>query len=154
MREKLFAIGEDFWIENQDGDRVFKVDGKAVRVRSTFILKDASGDDLYKIQHKDLHIRDTMEVERDGGTAATVQKALISPLRDRFTIKLDGGGELSAHGNVVEHEFKIERDGDQVAEVSKRWFRVRESYGVQIAPGEDEALILAVTVCVDEMAGR
>jgi uncharacterized protein YxjI len=154
MREKLFAIGDDFWIENQDGERVFKVDGKALRVRSTFILKDAGGEDLYKIQHKDLHIRDTMEVERDGETAATVKKALISPLHDRFTIKLDGEGELSAHGNVVEHEFKIERDGEQVAEVSKRWFRVRESYGVEIAPGEDQALILAVTVCVDEMAGR
>ncbi len=95
-----------------------------------------------------------MEVERDGETAATVQKALISPLRDRFTIKLDGGGELSAHGNVVEHEFKVERDGEQVAEVSKRWFRVRETYGVEIAPGEDDALILAVTVCVDEMVER
>jgi uncharacterized protein YxjI len=154
MREKLFAIGDDFWIENQDGDKVFKVDGKALRARSTFILKSASGDDLYKIQHKDLHIRDTMEVERGGETAATVQKALISPLHDRFTIKLDGSGELSAHGNIVEHEFKVERDGDQVAAVSKRWFRVRESYGVEIAAGEDDALILAVTVCVDEMAGR
>jgi uncharacterized protein YxjI len=83
---------------------------------------------------------------------ATVRKALITPLRDRFAIELEEGGELSAKGNIVEHEFKIERDGHAVAEVSKRWFRVRDTYGIEVAPGQDDALILAATVCIDEMA--
>lgn len=154
MREKLLAIGDDFWIENEAGERVYKVDGKALRVRSTFILQDPSGHDLYKIQHKELHIHDTMEVERDGDRVATIKKALISPLHDRFSIELADGGELSAHGNVVEHEFKVERDGDLIAEVSKRWFRVRESYGIEIAGAEDDALLISITVCIDEMARR
>jgi uncharacterized protein YxjI len=154
MREKLFAIGDDFWIETGDGQRLFKVDGKALRVRSTFILENDSGQELFKIQEKELRIRDTMEVERDGHTVAKVKKALITPLRDRFSIELDDGGELSAKGNIVEHEFEIERDGDTIAEVSKRWFRVRDTYGIEIRPGQNDALILAVTVCIDEMAGR
>ena len=152
MREKLFAIGDDFWIENEAGERQFKVDGKALRARDTFVLKDSSGDDLLKIQEKKLHIHDTMKVERDGDTVATVKKALITPLRDRFEIELEGAEDLEAKGNVVDHEYKIERDGDRVAEVSKRWFRVRDTYGIEIAPGEDDALILAVTVCIDEMS--
>ena len=154
MREKLLAIGDDFWIENGAGERAFKVNGKAVRVRSTFILESPSGDELFKIQKKDLHIRDTMKVERDGDTVATVKKALITPFRDRFSIELEDGPELSAKGNIVDHEFEIERDGDKVAEISKRWFRVRETYGVEVVPGEDDALLLAVTVCIDEMAER
>jgi uncharacterized protein YxjI len=154
MREKLFAIGDDFWIETGDGQRVFKVNGKALRVRSTFILENDSGQELFKIQEKELRIRDTMEVERDGHTVAKVKKALITPLRDRFSIELEDDRELSAKGNIVDHEFEIERDGDTVAEVSKRWFRVRDTYGIEIRPGEDDALILAVTVCIDEMAGR
>jgi uncharacterized protein YxjI len=89
MREKLLAIGDDFWIENEAGERAFKVNGKAVRVRSTFILESPSGDELFKIQKKDLHIRDTMKVERDGDTVATVKKALITPFRDRFSIELE-----------------------------------------------------------------
>jgi uncharacterized protein YxjI len=152
MREKLFAIGDDFWIETEDGQRAFKVDGKALRIRKTFILESASGEELFKIQEKKLRIRDTMEVEREGQTVATVRKALITPLRDRFAIELEEGGELSAKGNIVEHEFKIERDGHAVAEVSKRWFRVRDTYGIEVAPGQDDALILAATVCIDEMA--
>jgi uncharacterized protein YxjI len=154
MREKLLSIGDDFWIENEAGDRVFKVDGKALRVRSTFILQDPGGEELYKVQKKALHIHDTMGIERGGERVATVKKALISPLRDRFEIELEAGGELKAHGNVVDHEFKVERDGDTIAEISKRWFRARETYGIEIAHGEDDALVLAVTVCIDEMAGR
>jgi uncharacterized protein YxjI len=156
MREKLFAIGDDFWIETDDGQRVFKVNGKAVRLRSTFILESPSGDELFKIQEKKLHIRDTMEIERDGHTVATIKKALITPLRDRFSIELDDGGELSAKGNIVDHEYEIERDGKTVATISKRWFRVRETYGIEIAPGENDALVLAAAVCIDEMsdAGR
>ena len=110
MREKLLAIGDDFWIENDQGERVFKVNGKAMRVRSTFILESPSGEELFKIQEKELRVRDTMNIEHDGDTVATVKKALITPFRDRFSIDLEAGGELSAKGNVVDHEFEIERD--------------------------------------------
>ena len=154
MREKVFAIGDDYWVQTEGGDRAFKVDGKALRVRSTFILESPSGEELFKIQEKKLHIRDTMEIERGGETVATIKKALITPLRDRFAIELEAGGELTAKGNIVNHEYEIERDGDKVAEISKRWFRVRETYGIEVAPGENDALIVAAVVCIDEMAGR
>jgi uncharacterized protein YxjI len=153
MREKLFAVGDDYWIEDEQGDRVFKVDGKALRLRDTLQLEDTSGRELYKVQEKKLSIRDKMTIERDGDTVATIKKALVSPLRDRYAIEVAGGSDMEAKGNVVNHEYKIERDGDQIAEVSRRWFRVRDTYGIEIAPGQDDALILAVTVCIDQMAG-
>ena len=152
MQEKLFAIGDDFWIETEDGERAFKVDGKAVRVRDTLTLETATGQALYRIQEKKLSVRDKMEIERDDKTFATVRKALVSPLRDRYSIEIEGGSDLSAKGNVVDHEYEIERDGDKVAEVSKRWFRIRDTYGIEIAPEEDAALILAASVCIDQMA--
>jgi len=154
MRERMFSIGDDYWIETGRHERAFKVDGKALRLRSTFILESPSGEELFKIQEKTLHIRDTMEIERGGDTVATIKKALITPLRDRFAIELSDGGELSAKGNIVDHEYEIERDGEKVAEISKRWFRVRETYGIEIAPGENDALILAAAVCIDNMAAR
>ena len=152
MREKLFAIGDDFWIETEQGQRMFKVNGKALRARETFILESPSGEEIFKIQEKKLSIRDKMTIERDGDTVATVHKALITPLRDRFDIELEAGGELSAKGNIVDHEYEIEHDGEKVAEISKRWFRVRDTYGIEIAPGQNDALILAATVCIDEMS--
>jgi uncharacterized protein YxjI len=154
MRAKLFAIGEDFWIDTEDGQHAFKVDGKALRIRDTFVLEGPSGEELFKVQEKKLHIRDTMEIERGGDKVATIKKAMITPLRERFTVDIEGAGELNAKGNVVDHEYEIERDGNRVAQVSKRWFRVRDTYGIEIAPGEDDALILAVVACIDEMGSR
>ena len=151
MREKLFAIGDDFWIEDADGERVFKVDGKALRFRDTLVLEDRSGTELFKVQEKKLHIRDTMEIESGDRTVATIKKALITPLRERFSIEVADGEDMEAKGNIVDHEYKIERGGEKVAEVSKRWFRIRDTYGIEIGPGQEEALILAVTVCIDQM---
>ena len=150
MREKFFAVGDDSWIEDSDGNKVYKVNGKAVRFRDTFILEDAHGTELSKIQEKKLSVRDKMTIER-GTTKATVHKRLIG-IRDHYVIEVEGGDDLKAHGNIVDHEYEIERDGEKIAEVSKKWFRVRDTYGVQLAQGQDVPLILAITVCVDEMA--
>ena len=151
MREKLLAIGDDFWIENADGERAYKVNGKAVRLRQTFVLEDGAGDEVARIQERKLSIRDKVAIEREGETAATVHKALVG-IRDRFAIDVEHGSDMKAHGNVVDHEYEIERDGDTVATVSKKWFRVRDTYGVEVAPGQDDALILAITVCIDQLA--
>ena len=151
MREKLLSIGDDYWIEDDEGERAFKVNGKALRMRKTLVLEDPSGAELFTVQERKLTIRDTMAIERDGKTVATVKKALITPLRERYSIEVEDGEDLEAKGNIVDHEYKIERGGDRVAEVSKRWFRVRETYGIEIAPGQDDALILAATVCIDQM---
>ena len=151
MREKLVAIGDDFWIEDEAGRRAFKVNGKAIRVRDTLVLETPTGEELFTIQTKMVHVRDTMNIERNGRKVASVRKALVSPLRDRFSIDIEDGDDMEAKGNIVDHEYKIERNGDQVAEVSRKWFRVRDSYGVEIAPEQDDALLLAVTVCIDQM---
>jgi uncharacterized protein YxjI len=153
MREKLLSIGDDFWIENSQGDRVYKVNGKALRARKTFVLESPAGDEVARIQERKLSIRDKVAVERGGDTAATVHKALVG-IRDRFAIEVEHGGGMKAHGNVVDHEYEIERDGDTVATISKKWFRARETYGVDVAEGEDISLILAITVAIDSMTDR
>src|SRR5262249_48027329 len=151
MRGKLLSIGDDYWIEDEDGRRAFRVDGKAVRVRQTFVLEDGQGNEVAKIQERKLSVRDKMEIERNGDTLATIKKAIVG-LRDRFSIDVRGGGDLNAHGNFVDHEYEIERDGRTVATISKRWFRVRDTYGVEVAPDEDDGLMLAITVCIDAMS--
>jgi uncharacterized protein YxjI len=151
MREKMLAIGDDFWIENGAGERAFKVNGKALRMRATLEFEDLEGHELVRLQERKLRVRDTMVIEHDGDTVATVRKALITPLRERFKVELAAGGEYDVHGNIVDHEYTFERDGQEVANVSKRWFRVRDTYGVEIAPGENDVLVLAATVAIDQM---
>jgi uncharacterized protein YxjI len=152
MRQQMLAIGDDFWIETGAGQRVFKVDGKALRLRKTLVLEDAGGAERYKIQEKLMHIRDTMEIEGPSGRVATVKKALISPLRERYEVHFDNGSEWKVQGNIVDHEYEIESDAGKLAEVGKKWFRVRDTYGIEVSPGQDDALVLAVAIVVDAMS--
>jgi len=150
MREDLISIGDDYWIENDSGDRVFKVDGKVARLRDTWKLEDRDGNDVAVIREKMLSIRDAITIETNG-TQAKVKKALVG-IRDRFHVEVEHGDDLKVHGNIVDHEYEIERDGDTVAKISKKWFRVRDTYGVEIYDPTITPLILAITVAVDALS--
>jgi len=153
MRQKMVSIGDDFWIENEHGQKVFKVDGKALRIRDTLKFEDVHGNELCKIQERMLRVKDSMEIEGPGGERlAMVKKALITPLRDRWTVKIKNGPDLDVQGNILDHEYRIGEGRNKVAEVSKKWFRLRDTYGVEIAEGQDDILILAATVAIDMMA--
>ena len=153
MREKLVSIGDDFWIEDAHGQKTFKIDGKAVRVRDTLEFKDRNRNVLAQIQERKLRVKDSMEVEdANGNQIAMDKKAIISPVRDRFTVKIKNGPDLEVKGNILDHEYTIGEGRDKVAEISKKWFRVRDSYGVEIEIGQDDIVVLAVTVCIDQMA--
>jgi uncharacterized protein YxjI len=151
VRERLFSIKDDFWVTDQDGNRVFFVDARVLSLRHTLELQDASGRKLAEIKHRLLTVTDAMEVEHDGAVIATVHKAVFSPLHHRAVIDLHGGGRLEAVGNIVDKDFEI-RDGHRVvARVSRAWFRVRDSYGVEVAPGEDDVLMICIAVCLDRI---
>jgi uncharacterized protein YxjI len=150
MVEKLLAIGDDYWIEDSDGHKAFKVDAKVLRLRDTWRLEDDRGKEVATIKERKLSVRDTVTIDVRGHHAV-VHKKIVS-IRDRFHIEVDDAPDLEAHGNIVNHEYEIEQDGHKVAEVSKRWFRVRDSYGVEILGDADPALILSITVAIDAMS--
>ena len=129
MRQKLASIGDDYWIENDRGERVYKVDGKALRVRQTLIFEDA-----------------------DGHRIAMVKQALITPLRDRWSVQIEDGPDLEIQGNIVDHEYTFKDGHDDVATVSKKWFRIADTYGVEVAPSQNPIVVLAATVVLDMMA--
>ena len=150
MQEKLISIGDDYWIEDESGTHRFKVNGKALRVRDTLGARGPSGNEVATIRERKLSIRDAIKIEV-GGREATVKKALVG-IRDRFHVDVEGGKDLKVHGNIVDHEYEIERDGDTIGKVSKKWFRLRDTYGVEVEELGDVVLVLAVTVAVDALA--
>ena len=153
IRQKMFSIGDDFWIENAEGQRVFKVDGKVLRIRKTLVFEDLKGRALCQIKERLLTIKDTMVIEDPGGRdMAVVKKALIAPLGDRWDVNVKGGPDLDVQGNILDHEYSIRQGRTKVAEVSKAWFSLTDTYGVEIASGQNDILILAVAVAMDMMA--
>jgi uncharacterized protein YxjI len=154
LQRKLFAIGEDFWIENDRGEAVFKVDGKALSLRHTFLVEDQAGTELLSVESKLIALQPTMKIERQGRLYATVTKALFTLFHQHFTIQVEGGPAYEAQGDITNHEYEVTGNGSPVAQISRQWFSVRDAYGVAVAPELDQALILAAAVCIDEITER
>lgn len=152
MRQKLVAFGDDFWVEDDAGQRVYKIDGKLLRMRDTMVLEDAEGHALAKIREKVARVRDTMEIEAaDGHRLATVRKKAVSPLRDRFSVSVADGPDLEVKGNVVDHEYTVTDGRTEVAAVSKKWLHVADTYGVEMEPGQDPVVVLGTVAAIDLM---
>src|SRR5581483_7682505 len=143
IREKFFRLGEDSTIMNEAGEPVLEVDGKVLSLHNRLTIRDRYGNEVAGVYRRLLALRPTYEITRGGQEFAEVRKHLISPFVDRFTVDIPGPDDLEIEGSIFEHEFTIRRFGQVVATVSKRWFSLTDTYGVDIAPGQDDVLILA-----------
>ncbi|MEU4264765.1 LURP-one-related/scramblase family protein [Streptomyces argenteolus] len=155
VRERLFAVGDDYWIEDADGRKIFLVDGKALRLRDTFELKGTDGRVLVGIRRKLISLRDTMVVQRDGEELATVRRKRLSLLRNHYRVTLVDGTGLDVSGKILDREFAVDYDGELLAQVSRRWLTVRDTYGIDIVREDaDVPLLVAVAVCVIALADK
>lgn len=149
MKQKLFSWGDDFTIKNEAGDDVYFVDGKAFSFGDKLSFQDMKGHELAFIKQKVLSWGPTYEIERGGEVVAVVKKKLFAPLHHRFTVDVPGPDDLEANGSFTDHEYTFRRGERTVATVSKQWFSWADTYGVDIADGEDDILILTSTVVID-----
>jgi len=149
MKQKLFSWGDDFVIKDETGQDRFFVDGKAFSLGNQLSFQDSSGTPLAYISQRLLSWGPTYEISRSGQLLATVHKELFTFFNCTFTIEGEGANHLHAEGNFTDHDYVFTRDEQQVAQVSKQWFALSDTYGVQIAPGQDDVLILACTVVID-----
>jgi uncharacterized protein YxjI len=149
MKQKMFSFGEDFRIQDERGVDKFFVDGRAFSLGDKLSFQDLRGNELAFIRQKLLSWGPKYEIYRDGKLAATVKKEHFTLFRCAFAVDVPGPDDLEAQGDFLEMEYTFKCGERTVAEVSKRWFAWTDSYGVDIAEGEDEVLILASTVVID-----
>lgn len=150
LRQKLLSWGDDYYIKDEAGNDVWFVDGKAFSIGSKLSFQDLHGNELAFIRQKLLAWGPTYEIWRAGQLAAVVKKQLLALLHHRFTVDVPGPDDLEVEGNLSDHEYAFRRGDRTVATVSKAWFRLGDTYGIDIADGEDPVLILASAVVVDQ----
>jgi uncharacterized protein YxjI len=149
IRERFIRLGEDSDITDEHGRAVYEVDGKVLTLHDTVVMRDMGGTEVARVKRQLIALRPTYHITRHGTELGAVRKKLFSPFVDRFTIDIPGPDDLDVTGDLFEHEYTIKRDGEGVATISKRWISLTETYGVDIAPGEDDVLILASVLALD-----
>lgn len=151
LRQKIFGIGGDSMITDDRGRDQFFVDGKAVSIGRRLVIKDMQGHERATIQQHIVSLTTSFEIKVKGGPSATISKKLLSPFVDRLKIDLPGWDDIEVVGDIFDHEYTFRRGGREVAQVSRRWISLVDAYGIDIAEDQDDVLILASAVVIDEM---
>jgi len=154
IREKFFSIGDDFDVLDEHGTKVLHVDGKVFSLRNKVVIEDPAGAEVASVHRHLVAMRPTFEITIGGEKAAEVRKKLFTPFREKFTIDVPGPDDLEMKGDLLDHEYVIERGGEEVAAVSKRWLTIRDTYAVQITAGQEPLLIIASVLALDLALAR
>ena len=149
IREKFFHLGEDSQITDESGQPIYEVDGKVLSLHNTLVVRDMRGQEVATVKRQLIALTPTYTIDRPGQGETVVRKHFINLLGDHYTIDIPGPHDLEMDGNLFEHEYRVKRDGAVVATVSKRWIALTDTYGVETAPGQDDALILASVLALD-----
>lgn len=149
IRERFFSIGDDFDVLDEHGNKVFHVDGKVLSVRNRVVIEDPAGQEVATLHRHLVSLRPTYEIRIGGEKAAEVRKKLFTPFREKFTIDVPGPDDLEMKGDLLDHEYVIERGGEEVAAVSKRWLTIRDTYAVQVTAGVEPLLIIGAVLALD-----
>ncbi|GIM91176.1 hypothetical protein Ato02nite_029690 [Paractinoplanes toevensis] len=149
IRERFFAFGDDFDVLDEHGNKIYRVDGKVLSPRGKVVIEDADGNEVASVHRQIVALRATYEIRIGGEKAAEVRKKLLTPFRDKFTIDVPGPDDLTMKGNLLDHEYVIELDGQEVAAVSKRWLTIRDTYAVQVSADVNPLLIIGSVLALD-----
>ncbi|GGL21203.1 LURP-one-related/scramblase family protein [Mangrovihabitans endophyticus] len=154
IRQKFFSIGDDFDVLDENGTKVLHVDGKVLSIRNKVVIEDPSGAEVAAVHRHLISLRPTYEITIGGEKAAEVRKKLFTPFREKFTIDVPGPDDLQMQGDLLDHEYTIERGGVEVGAVSKRWLTLRDTYAVQVAEGVEPLLIIGSVLALDLAMAR
>jgi len=149
MRQKFFSWGDSFTIQDESGEDVFLVEGKVFSLGNQLSFQDMQGNELAFIRQKLMAWGPTYEIFGGGELRAVVKKSVFTFFHCTFSVDVPGPDDLEATGGFSDHEYTFERGGRIAATVSKQWFSWTDTYGVDVAEGEDDVLILAATVVID-----
>ena len=149
MKQKFLCLGDDFAIRDANGNDAFYVDGRAFSFGDKLSFQTPARQELAFIRQKLLSWGPTYEIYRNNQLAAVVKKELFTFLHCRFSIDVPGPDDLLATGDFLDMEYTFTRQGSPVAHVSKRFFALSDSYGIETLPNQDDILLLASAVVID-----
>lgn len=151
VRDRMLAFHEEAWVETEHREKLFKVNRKLLRLRTTFDFVDTHGNQVASIVKKALTLHHTILIKQDGEMVGVISKRAFRIFGDRFKIRLNDGRRLRITGNLWDREFDIQHDGTTLGHISRRWFTIRDAYAVDAMSQPDATLLIILAVCVDHI---
>lgn len=149
LRQKILSLGDSYAIKDDMNNERFYVRSELFSFGHKLSIEDLNGNEVAFIEQKLLNFMPTYNIYLGGNYAARVKKEL-SFFRPSFYIE-SSNGSYEMRGEIFSHDFEITKGRRTVAQVSKEWFAFSDTYGVDILDDENQVLILAITIVLDEV---
>lgn len=153
LKERVFSLRESFYVRDDQNNSIFEVTGRLISLRDSLALNDMQGNTVASITEKRLSLRPVYTISRPNGPDAKVKKDFINIMREGFTVDIDGDApDIRIQGDILDHNYTMTSNDVTVAQVSKKWVSMRDSYVVDVADGADAELLVACAIVVDRIA--
>ena len=152
LKQKLLSLGNNFTIKGVDGHDAYQVTGQVLTIGDKLSFQDLEGNELIYIEQQFFN---SYELWRDGKRFAEVKRDLFRFLKRRFTVTLSDGDDLEAVGDILNFEYVVKRADRTIATLTRQWFRLSDTYFIQIDDDEpDPVLVLAVALVIEVVTHR
>ena len=145
MKQKVFSWKDRFTVWDAWGEEKYFVEGKVLSIGKKLTITDRLGREAAFIHQKVLSFMPRFFVDVDGAEAAEITKK-ISLFKPKYVVK---GPGWEVQGSVFEHDYQITDGGTPVVRIHKKWMSWGDTFELDVAPGTDEVLALAVVLAID-----
>lgn len=153
LKQKFLSLAEKFEIKDEQGEPVYIINGKFFSIGKQFTLVNMKGDVIAEIKQKVLSFRPTFYIQIAGQNKAKIVKTFLPLFRSRFLIEqtmVDNQvKQIVATGNFLSHEYEFNEQHTLIAKVSKQWFALSDTYGLDVLDSELTELIISALIVID-----
>lgn len=149
VTQKIFSFADSFIIHDENQRPVYKVEGRLFSFGNKLTIYNMSGGEAVYIEQKLFKFLPEYHLHRQGIRLAIIKKEFTF-MKPRFNIQSQLGN-YKVEGDFFNYNFDIRKGRDVVARVNKKFFAMRDTYGIDIADGEDAELLLAMCIVIDQV---
>lgn len=148
LSQKFLSIAGRFEVKDIDGNLKYIATGKFFSITKSFNVTTESGKHVAVIKQKLFSFRPTFYVHLSNGTRVKVMKTFLPLFKSQFLVTYDDI-EIIASGNFLTHEFNFTLNNVVIAQVSKKWFSLTDSYGLEVVKAEHSELAICILLVID-----
>lgn len=147
IKQKFMALSEKFTVLNEQQETVYFAQGSFMQIPKTFTIENANRQEVAFIKKKVISLFPTFEVDIQGQQVLVIRKE-FSLFKAKYQIEGQG---ISVVGDWWDMDFSVYKEGRLVGEVHQQWFKVRDTYEIQIIDEAYEIVLLAIVIAIDRV---
>ncbi len=145
IKQRVLSLRAKFDITDEFGEVRYLVEGEVFTIGRKLHIYDSSGEEVAFVRQKVMSIMPRFHVFVNGEQIVEILKEFTF-LKPRYHII---GKGWVVEGDLLQHDYSIMSDGEEIAKVHKVWMSWGDSFELDITDSHDEVGLIAVILAID-----